>query len=70
MDTAGFNASCKSKRDGNADDEKKKREDEIRGRPAMPFGVFEWPVDTGPRAGIIYQDHSSDSNAAENVERD
>src|SRR6185369_13597978 len=57
-------------RDRNADDEKKKRKHEIGGRPAVPLGVFEWPVNAGPRAGIVHQHHACDRDSAKDVERD
>ena len=69
FDRAFFNAPRKRERDRNADDEQKERKDEIGWRPAMPFGVLQRPVDAGPRAGIVYEHHSGDRDAAKNVER-
>jgi hypothetical protein len=43
---------AESDRYRNADNKKKEREDPIRRRQAVPFGVVEWPID-GRRAGII-----------------
>ena len=56
-------------RDRHADDEKEKRKDEIGRRPAVPFRVFERPVDVFPRARIVYQDHPGDRDPAKDVER-
>src|SRR5262245_43589716 len=70
FDAALFDAPCKRERDRDADDEEKEWKDEIGRRPAIPLGVFQWPVDAGPRAGIIYQHHCGDSDAAKDVERD
>src|SRR6185437_8433356 len=69
-DVSVFNAACERERDRNTDDKEEEWEDEIRWRPAMPFGVFQWPVDAGPCAGIINEHHSGDCDSAKNVERD
>src|ERR1044071_768219 len=54
---------------GDADDEEEKREDEVRRRPAVPWRVLERPVDGGPGAGIVDEEHRRDRQPAEDVER-
>ena len=56
-------------RNGHADDEKKEWENEIGWRPAVPGCVLEWSINEFPCAGIVYQDHTGDRDAAKNVER-
>ncbi len=51
-----------------SDDEEEEREDEIGRRPAIPFGMFQWPVRMIV-SGIIDQDHGGDGDATEEIER-
>src|SRR5258708_2061905 len=66
--SALFYFSRKSKCDRDADDKKKERKDEISRRPAVPFGVLKWSIDS-TRAWIIHQDHRSHGYASKHIER-
>ena len=48
--------------------EQQEREDEVRGRPAVPGGMVERPVDRFPVAWCADQDHGGDAEAAKHVE--
>ena len=45
---------------GRANDEEEVGEDEVGEGEAVPGGVVELPVDVGPVAGIVDEDHEGD----------
>ena len=57
-------------RNRDADDEQEERKDEVGGRPPIPLGVIEGPVDVRPVARVVDDDHRGDRQAAKHVERD
>src|SRR5437870_7677320 len=65
-----INSSSKRERNRDTDNEQEEGKDQICRRPAVPLGVLERPVDMRPRAGVVYQHHAGDRQAAEDVERD
>jgi hypothetical protein len=62
---ATFYSLSKRERNGDPNDKEEKREISDRGRPSMPLGVLERPVDVRPRAGIVNQHHAGNGQAAE-----
>src|SRR5713101_981509 len=64
-----LDALTKAERDRYADDEQKEWKDQVSWRPAIPFSVFQRPVDVRPRTGIVHQNHPDDRQAAKDVER-
>src|SRR5260370_3727893 len=64
-----LDALTKAERDRYADDEQKEWKDQVSWRPAIPFSVFQRPVDVRPRTGIVHEHHPDDRQAAEDVER-
>src|SRR5882724_63742 len=65
-----FDALAERQRDRHPNDEQKEREDQIGRRPAIPFGMFQRPIDMRPRTGVVHQNHAGDRQAAEDVEKE
>src|ERR1051326_6597257 len=66
---AALDSFPKGQRYCHADDEQEKRKDQICRRPAIPFRMFQRPIDMRPRTGIVNQHHTRDGDAAEDIER-
>ena len=66
-----WHAAASRQRDGHCGShrEQEKRKHEVGGRPAIPRGVIERPVDRVPGTGGADQDHRGHSEAAKDVER-
>lgn len=69
LDLAFLDAATERERNCHTDDKQKKRKNHIRRRPAVPRSVFRRGVNCRPISGVVDQNHTGDSYAAKNIER-
>src|SRR5262249_9121755 len=66
---ADLDATAERERNGDPDNKKEKRKDEIGWSPAVPCSVFQRPVDVRPGARIINQHHAGDGQTTKDIQR-
>ena len=68
MRVATVEARGEGQREGDADHDKKAREDQVGGGGVIPEGVTQLGVDRGIRARVGDQDHAGDRETAQHIE--